>query len=263
MKKHLLLCGAYLTAIAHALASQSTFDDLGLSPNSHENGANLAGSFNSGGLLFNNDYTPAFGGLWSGFAYSNRTDTVTPGLPNQYSAFTGGGSDPTGATVAGGAYGLGFISEIPTITLPLGETPASLRVTNTTYAALSMRDGDSFAKKFGGPTGNDPDFFKLTITGLGAGNTILGSVDFYLADFRFANNAQDYILSSWTEVNVSTLGAATQKLQFALTSSDNGMFGMNTPAYFAIDNVKTVPEPAGATLFAMGLAGLVAIRRRR
>jgi hypothetical protein len=34
-------------------------------------------------------------------------------------------------------------------------------VTNTTYAYNSMRDGDMFAKKFGGPTGNDPDWYKL------------------------------------------------------------------------------------------------------
>jgi hypothetical protein len=34
-----------------------------------------------------------------------------------------------------------------------------------TYAALSMRDGDGFAKQFGGASGDDPDYFLLTITG--------------------------------------------------------------------------------------------------
>jgi hypothetical protein len=31
-----------------------------------------------------------------------------------------------------------------------------------------MLNGDSFAKKFGGASGNDPDFFKLTIIGKNA-----------------------------------------------------------------------------------------------
>ena len=64
----------------------------------------------------------------------------------------------------------------------------SLMVTNTTYAALSMRDGDSFAKKFGGPSGNDPDYFRLTITGKDSGGSTIGSVEFYLADYRFADS---------------------------------------------------------------------------
>ena len=263
MKKHLTLCGALCGVLVTAQANQATFDDLVLAPNSHENGATLSGSFTSGGLAFNNSYTPAFGGLWSGFAYSNRTDVTTAGFGNQYSAFTGGGSGPTGATIAGENYAVGYLDVIPTITLPATESPLSLRVTNTTYAGLSMRDGDSFAKKFGGVSGNDPDFFKLTITGLGAGDTILGSIDFYLADFRFANNTQDYIVNTWTMVDLAPLGAATRKIQFALSSSDNGGFGMNTPAYFAIDHVQTVPEPGSVTLLVLGLAGFGVRRRRR
>ena len=207
--------------------------------------------------------------MWAGFAYSNRTDVTTAGFGNQYSAFTGGGSNPTGATVSGENYALGYMDSFngvfPTITRPPAEQFLSLRITNTTYAALSIRDGDGGSgpgKKFGGVSGNDPDFFKLTITGLGAGDTILGSVDFYLADFRFANNAQDYIVNTWTEVDLAPLGAATRKIQFALSSSDNGAFGMNTPAYFAIDNVQTVPEPASVTLLVLGLAGF-GVRRRR
>jgi hypothetical protein len=32
-----------------------------------------------------------------------------------------------------------------------------------------MRDGDGFGKKFGGTTGMDPDWFKLTIKGYSGG----------------------------------------------------------------------------------------------
>jgi hypothetical protein len=45
-------------------------------------------------------------------------------------------------------------------TSPTPVTVTGAYFTNTTYAALSMLSGDSFAKKFGGASGDDPDWFK-------------------------------------------------------------------------------------------------------
>ena len=69
-----------------------------------------------------------------------------------------------------------------------------------------MRDGDSFGKQFGsiyaadGITEdgtNGEDFFLLKIIPLDATNNASGdTVDFYLADFRFADDNDDYILES-------------------------------------------------------------------
>jgi hypothetical protein len=123
-----------------------------------------------------------------------------------------------------------------------------------------MRDGDAFAKKFGGATGNDPDFFKLTIIGKEASDVVVNTVDFYLADFRSANNAQDYVVNSWTTVDLTSL-AGSRTLTFTLSSSDNGQFGMNTPAYFAIDDLTFVPEP-GAVLVTLAIAALSPMVRR-
>ena len=57
-----------------------------------------------------------------------------------------------------------------------------------------------------------------------------------------------------------------RQLTFTLESSDNGPFGMNTPAYFALDNltVVPVPEPGALALFGGGLLGigLIGLRRR-
>ena len=62
------------------------------------------------------------------------------------------------------------------------------------------------------------------------------SVDFYLADYRFADNSEDYIVKDWTFVSLEALGDV-DSLLFSLTSTDNdSMFGMNTPAYFCMDN---------------------------
>jgi hypothetical protein len=74
-------------------------------------------------------------------------------------------------------------------------------------------------------------------------------------------------VSDWTYVDLSALSTlgAFSTLHFALSSSDNGDFGMNTPAYFAMDSlaVTAVPEPGHAALFLSGLALLGVATRRR
>jgi hypothetical protein len=129
--------------------------------------------------------------------------------------------------------------ESATIVLPNDTAPLSLQVTNTTYVALSMLNGDAFAKKFGGMTGDDPDYFLLTITGRDGQNQVTGTVEAYLADYRSGLDLEDYILVDWLSVDLSSLGAA-RTLSFNLSSSDVGQFGMNTPAYVAIDNLEII-----------------------
>ncbi len=217
-------------------------EDVGrrLPPESFYNGADLAGGFSSGGLAFNNDFDPMFGS-WSGWSFSNTTDTTTPGYTNQYSALPGIGASESDTYAVASTY------TVPTITRDPSTSDGfqSLAITNTTYAALSMMQGDAFAKKFGGQTGDDPDFFLLTIEGVDAADSSIGTIEFYLADFRFTDNSMDYIVDDWTTVDLSSISAAVQ-LKFSLTSSDVGSFGMNTPAYFAADNVALVsqsPQP--------------------
>lgn len=208
------------------------FEDLPLEAEEFYNGSDGAGGFTSEDAFFNNSYDPE-SESWSGWSYSNTSDTETPGSDNQYSAFTGTGFGGMGN------YGVAFTFNPgdAMIELPDGYSVDSVRITNTTYAALSMLNGDHFAKKFGGDSGDDPDFFLLTINGLDNSNTSVGSVEFYLADYRFADNSQDFIVDDWSLVDLSPLNAAT-KLSFALTSSDNDpQFGLNTPAYFALDDL--------------------------
>jgi len=240
------------------LAAVATFDDLSLAPNSYWNGSDGSGGFTSGNMSFSNNYNSTYSS-WDGFAYSNMTDTTTSGPGNQYSAITGGGVN--GSSNYGVSY-MGY-STPPTITFSGSTDISGMYVTNTTYAYLSMKDGDSFAKQFGGDDGNDPDWFKLTVTGAKDGSSV-GSVDFYLADFRFDDNSQDYILSNWTWLDLSGLGEI-DTLTFSESSSDVGSWGMNTPAYFAFDDVtgSPVPIPGAVWLLGSGLLGLVGIRRKQ
>ena len=242
-----------------------TFDDLTLEPNSFYNGSDNAGGFTSGGAVFNNTFTDFGGGFtaWGGWSYSNMVDVTTPGFGNQYAAYhlPGGGGD------ASANYGVAFWSEFDpvTIDLPSGALLQSARITNTTYAALSMLNGDSFAKQFGGATGNDEDYFLLTISGLdGEGDAVGTPVQVYLADYRFADNDLDFILDEWTTVDLTSLSGASQ-LSFSLESSDVGMFGINTPTFFALDNLSfsTVPEPSTWCLLACVALGVMGYRRIR
>ncbi len=261
----LLVLGGLALATAKATADIVDFDDLtpttpyiGPGGGAYWNGSDASGGFVSQGVQFLNYYDSGYSS-WNGWAYSNTTDTTTAGFTNQYSAFRGG-------AYSGTNYGVYYAPWTPTetVTAAAGGTFQGMYVTNTTYAALSMLNGDSFAKKFGGASGNDPDWFLLTITGKNAGGAAIGTVDFYLADYRFADNASDYIVDDWTPVDLTSLGDNVRGLEFALTSSDVGGYGMNTPAYFAMDSLTVVPEPSAlALLCGAGIVGAVWSHRRR
>ncbi len=211
------------------LNAQVYFEDV-VESGEFINDSSPEAGFTFDNLFFPNTYDADFD-FWTGWAISATTDVTTPGFMNQYSAIVGEGADGSGA------YAVSFASPESYVTLDTEQTTGmltipSVHVTNSTYAFLSMRDGDSFAKKFGGETGNDPDFFLLTIKTYSE-NQLQDSILFYLADFRFEDNSQDYILNEWEEITFSN--EAVDSITFGLSSSDNGMFGMNTPAYFCAD----------------------------
>jgi Domain of unknown function (DUF4465)/PEP-CTERM motif len=258
--------------VQSASAAVATFESVTLSPESHWDGSDLSGTAGPPGMFgeipysqnrqiegsgFLNTYTDW--GSWTGFAISNHTDTTTNGFSNQYSAITGSG--------AGGSanYAIGYFATYEASTnVTLGAltdlSGLGTSITNSTWAALDMLNGGSVGKKFGGASGNDADWFKLTITGYISGIPTGSAIDFYLADYRFADNSFDYIVDEWTYVDFSALGTADE-LRFSMDSSDTGAFGVNTPTYFAMDNFLAVPEPSSLLLSLVG-AGFF-LRRKR
>ncbi len=207
------------------------------------NGSDGAGGFSSHGVRFNNSYTDYGGGMysWSGWAVSDCTDTVTPGYMNQYSAFAGSGC--SGSSCYGVGYLDAYFGGIPRIELPSGVFIESMMVTNTTYTALSMLNGDGYAKKFGGLDGTDEDYLKLIVNGYDRVGNSIGKIECFLADYRFADPVDDYILDEWICVDLSPLAFAAT-LEFEFDSSDVGAYGINTPTYLAIDDVVFLPEPS-------------------
>ncbi len=112
--------------------------------------------------------------------------------------------------------------------------PQSIKATNTTYTYYTMLHGNSFAEKF-----KEGDWLILTISARTPdGGT--RSIDFYLANCQGADQSK-WFVKDWAEIDLTSLGEVVN-LSFRLASSDNGAYGMNTPAYFAIDDLKTIVE---------------------
>ncbi len=238
-------------------ATTVTYEDVNLGAQGYLNNTPYAAA----GVTHANSFTDWGGGFttWSGFAIANHADTATAGHGNQYSSYAGGGAG------ASAQFAVGYIDTFfapdgtrLAFATSLDLTGRGAWFTNTTYTALDMLGGSAFTKKFGGAGGDDPDWLLLTLTGY-LNHTATGSVALYLADYRFTNNALDYIVKDWAWLDFAPLGTVDE-IVFRMSSSDNSMFGMNTPAYFAMDNL-VVPEPS-ATLLA-ALAALTAGSRRQ
>ena len=234
-----------ITVISASLATGQTIIDLEnfeLGKDTFENGSDLSGGFHSGSIFLPNIFNTDFN-AWAGWAISSMTDTMTPGFDNQYSCIAGTGADSSAT------YAVGYFFD-PVVIQIRDTQPNEIKgimINNATYPYFSMRDGDGFAKKFGGASGSDPDYFLLTIKSFKDGQLSSESVDFYLADFRSENNSEDYIIKDWTYVDLSNFGII-DSLQFSLSSSDVGIFGMNTPSYFCIDNISLSPAESTALI---------------
>ncbi|MHC4332120.1 MAG: DUF4465 domain-containing protein [Planctomycetota bacterium] len=179
-----LVCLIVVLAAGAANADIATFEDLSLPAESYWNGSDGSGGFTSESVHLSNSFNAEWGS-WDGFSYSNATDTTVQGLAAQYNAITGAGQG------ASANYAIGYVGWAlpPTVTLSSPGVIDGLYVTNCNYAYYAMLDGDAFSKKFGGGSGDDPDFFLLTITGKDAAGAATGTVDFYLADYRSADNS--------------------------------------------------------------------------
>jgi hypothetical protein len=269
-------CAAHMRSIVHAalavvaLAGSACaapivvdFSDLTLQSNSFFDGGPTTntGVWTSQGVSFGNSFTDWGGGFtsWNGFAYSNINDTTTGAFTNQYAAITG-------TAFAGSIYAVGYFDAFSGrpvfLDLPAGYLPASVRLTNTTYAALDMANGSAFSRQFG-----PGDFLTVTFTGYagaGATGSSTGSTTFYLADFLAGKSV---IVNTWQPLDLTPLTQQGSPASIGLSwaSSDVGQFGINTPTYVALDalTLAPVPEPGAWVLMAGAAVAAAAAGSRR
>ncbi len=210
------------------------FEDVVLPANlGYYNGSDGKGSFKSGMATLFNSYNPTYSS-WSGWAASSKTDTANRGddnFTNQYSVYALSG--------AGGSkqFAVAYVLDSSVIALDRPMKAVSCQISNSTYAYHDMKNGSRFSKKMGGPKGEDHDFFFVSIIGYNAEGKKTGEVRHYLADFRHEPGITREIKVGWKLVNLAPLGTVS-KLVFKLTSSDVGQYGMNTPAYFCLDDLR-------------------------
>jgi hypothetical protein len=223
------------TSLSAQVFATADFENHLTSPETFDNGSLGGGDFNFDLITLTNYFNSEWQS-WNGFAISNITDYTTAGWGNQYASFTGSGRN----------------SEAYAVHYPAGEISLnapgkidSFYITNTAFSAISMRDGDDFSKQFGSIYNadgmedgtNGEDYLRLWII---CEDQFLNkdSIEFYLADYRFGDDLEDYIVDEWVKIDLTTMPIETAKVSFRFESSDMGQWGINTPTYFAIDDIS-------------------------
>lgn len=212
-----------------------TFEGFSLPANSYYNDTTGA-DWQTTNAIFRYDWDNNWSYWSGGSAYTNVNDSTNGNYSNLYGCIAYKGYSNSSNYVT--------VQNYATIVLKSPyEIVDGFYITNTTYAAKVIKYGNMFSRAFGDttgthcgcPQGSYPDWFKVVVRGFKNGVMKNDSVEFYLADYRFSNNSLDYIVWNWQWVNCSSLGQV-DSIQFFLSSSDTGAFGMNTPAFFSIDN---------------------------
>lgn len=200
----------------------------------------------SGSYRFNNNLTN-WGSMssWFGITFSNLSDNTTPGgVSNQHNSAAAGGVDNNGNYAVVYDANSGGMSMGPqyaiSVDLDANEAPRVISgcyITNNTYALNTINS--SGYGGFGGSNGNAADWFKIVAQGIDASGNATSTTEFYLADLRFADNSLDYFVEDWQWFDLSSLGTVAS-VKFTMESSDVSAYGMNTPAYFCIDNFDSL-----------------------
>lgn len=256
-----LLCVCYWASMAVTRGNEIVldFEDVPLAPDSVLVGDATQAPLVFQGVTFNRTYAVEFDCCPGAWGVSNRTDLSTIGFSNALSAYhlpTGGGGDGSSNYLVANDDGI----TDATVEFAQPVAPQGMYVTNSTYAYLAVAAGDDGAGFVKGAFAAD-DYFRLTVRGLDADQQVTGTSELFLADFR---DGASHVLDNWTWLDLTPLGSQVSALSFELDSTDVGMFGMNTPAYFAVDNLtfSVVPEPTAQWLLCCGVISLLRARSR-
>lgn len=181
--------------------------------------------FYSGSYYFNNGAMPSYN-YWYGYSLSNETATSYASLNDQWHSAVGEGHN--GSSNFSVAFPEGQFVEVTNSAD--GDIINGVYVSNSAYAYNGMAVGDGFATAF-----SQGSWFKLTAVGFDADDEETARTDFYLADYRSENALDHYILDTWQWMDLRPLGKVA-KVRFLLDGSDKGQHGLNTAAYFALDD---------------------------
>lgn len=193
------------------------------------------------------------------------TGTLTPdwwySYSNQMSVYNTNSTDGTntGAGHSGNNFAVvfGYVDEVnsgymsyPEISFPYSGKVSDLWICNSAYAYGVIMNGNSWddgeaddwvgsahaLKTFVDGNGRK-GFLRVDAYGFynGVPTNNGNPVSIYLADYN-ANAETGNVITTWTEWNLSALGNVT-KIKFNVVGNDSGPYGLNTPAYFCLDDI--------------------------
>lgn len=230
---------AYAEIPLYGVTEPANFEDNPLNADNYwagrEDGDDLGygmifSNFFSGGFMFSNCYMPDWYS-WSFFGLSARTektfDSSTYAV-DQFNCVSGGGHESAGFGVAYVSSWMGK-TQITTLADLDGAELAGVYINNNMYLYNSVTNGDAYATPFA-----KGSYEKVVFTA-DNGN----AVEFYLADYRSDNEADWYVVTDWTFVDLSPLGK--------VTTIDVTMEGDSemTPTYFCLDDLTYAKEEDG------------------
>ena len=219
MRRRLFLLALCLPLPLHAAQTVVSFDAPFTGPNQHLNDSSLS----IGPATFLNTTYESYGSLcWAGYAFSTVSNTTDGSYLNQYAP-----AQPLPRACAIGYHDY-YQSITPTLRFALPAAPKSVQINNTTYAALTLRDGDGYG--FSQPF-SDGDYFYLTLTATDLDGQVVAATNHTLADFR---SGRSFIQTNWSSLDLSWMPPNVASLVGTLTTSDVGTYGPNTPMYFAL-----------------------------
>lgn len=240
MKKFFAIC--LLFSFTTSLFSQNVtfdFENLSMPDTGFWNGADSSvynHFYGNEYLHFENNYESQY--FWSGFAFSNWGDTLSNDYSNQWSVYSQ-------AAHSGSVFGLAYIKfdwQAPfthTFAQIIFQSKVkldSLFLTNSTYTALTIKNGSSYSNPFS--TANQ-DYYKIVMYFIN-GNDTIDTLEHFLADYRTIDSV---VVKNWQKVDLTAVDSVT-KIAFDAKTTDIGTYGPNTPLYFCIDDIYFNPSPS-------------------
>ena len=110
------------------------------------------------------------------------------------------------------------------MTLKTPKVIKSMEIMNTTYALNVIKNGNAYAQALTEPG----TYFEVQVTGYKAKQQT--------ATLKFDLARNGVAVEAWKTVDMTSLNEV-DSVVFEFFGSDSGDYGLNTPAYFALDNV--------------------------
>ncbi|MBQ4379670.1 MAG: DUF4465 domain-containing protein [Bacteroidaceae bacterium] len=127
-------------------------------------------------------------------------------------------------TTSNGSSNFAVVNGTSYMTLKTPKVIKSMEIMNTTYALNVIKNGNAYAQALTEPG----TYFEVQVTGYKAKQQT--------ATLKFDLARDGVAVEAWKTVDMTSLNEV-DSVVFEFFGSDSGDYGLNTPAYFALDNV--------------------------